>query len=64
MCKAMVTTVPFNMVLFLQDFVNVKILGSDFDEIYASCFERPRSRLHYTRLLLLTEQKYVVWVEQ
>jgi len=60
----MVTTVPLNMVLILPDCVHVKIPNTDFDEIYASCFERPRGRLHCPRLLLLTAQKYIVWAEQ
>jgi hypothetical protein len=60
MCKAMLTIVPLNIVLILPDCVRVKIPNTDFDEIYASCFERPRSRLHCTRFLLLTAQKYIV----
>jgi len=56
----MVTTVPLNMVLILPDCVHVKIPNTDFDEIYVSCFERPRGRLHCPRLLLLIAQKYIV----
>jgi len=44
--------------------MHMKIPNNDFDEIYASCFEGPRSRLHCTRLLLLTAQKYIVRAEQ
>jgi hypothetical protein len=60
----MVTTVPLNMVLILPDCVHVKIPSTDFDEIYASYFGRPRSRLHCPRLLLLTTQKYIVRAEK
>jgi hypothetical protein len=56
----MVTTDPLNMVLILPDSVQVKIPNTDFDETNVTFFERPRTRLHCTRLLLFTAQKYIV----
>lgn len=61
LCNAIVTNDPLNMDLILPDCVHVKIAKNDFNEIqdYACCFEHPRTRLHCTRLLLLTAQKYI-----